>query len=91
MSNDAEQLQCLLLQFTETMQNLFKNNIEEYLKIVKKIEDWNCFKTIEDYINLNNNYINRALVELYQNDKCVKILKEETSINLSAIEKLLIK
>ena len=44
MSNDAERLQCLLLNFTDTMQNLFKNDIEKYLNIMKKIEDWNKFK-----------------------------------------------
>lgn len=91
MSNDAERLQCLLLNFTDTMQNLFKNDIEKYLDIMKKIEDWNKFKTIEDYISLNDDYINKALIELYQNEKCLKILKEQTNIDVSTIEKILIK
>lgn len=91
MSNDAEQLQCLLLNFTDTMQNLFKNDIEKYLDIIKKIEDWNNFKTIEDYIKLNNDYINKALIELYENERSIKILREETNIDISAIEKILIK
>lgn len=91
MSNDAERLQCLLLNFTDTMQNLFKNDIEKYLDIIKKIEDWNNFKTIEDYIKLNNENINKALIELYQNEKCIKILKEQTNIDISTIEKMLIK
>ena len=90
MSNDAEKLQCLLLNFTNTMQNLFTENIEEYLNIIKLIEDWNKFKTIEDYINLNNKYINKALLELYKNDKCKKILQEETNINIGIIEKVLL-
>ena len=91
MSNDAERLQCLLLNFIDTMKNLITNNIKEYLKIIEKIENWNNFKTIEDYINLNNDYINKALIELYQNEKCVKILKEDTSIDISTIERMLIK
>lgn len=91
MSNDAEQLQSLLLNFTDTMQNLFKDDIEKYLDIIKKIEDWNNFKTIEDYIKLNNDYINKALIELYRNERCIKILREETNIDISAIEKILIK
>lgn len=91
MSNDAEELQCLLLQCTSTMQNLLKDNIEEYLKIIREIEDWNNFRTIESYIKLNNDYINKALIELYHNEKCIKILKEKTNIDVSAIEKILIK
>ena len=88
MSSDAERLQCLILKFTETMSNLFLNNIEEYLKIVEKIQDWNKFQTIEDYINLNNEYINKALKELAKDDKCLKILKEETNIDITQIKKL---
>ena len=89
MSNDAERLQCLILKFTKTMQNLFRENIQEYLKIVDKIQDWNKFQTIEDYIKLNNEYINKALKELAKNDKCLKILKEETNIDITKINKLL--
>jgi len=89
MSNDAERLQCLILKFTKTMQNLFRENIQEYLKIVDKIQDWNKFQTIEDYIKLNNEYINKALKELVKNDKCLKILKEETNIDITTINKLL--
>lgn len=89
MSSDAERLQCLILKFTNTMQNLFSNNIEEYLKIVDKIQDWNKFQTIEDYIKLNNEYINKALKELANDEKCLKILKEETNIDTTPIKKLL--
>lgn len=89
MSNDAERLQCLILKFTNTMQNLFSNNIEEYLKIVGEIQDWNKFQTIDDYIDLNNEYINKALIELAQDEKCLKTLKEETNIDISALGKLL--
>lgn len=88
MSSDAERLQCLILKFTNTMQNLFSNNIEEYLKIVDIIQDWNKFQTIEDYIKLNNEYINKALKELAKDDKCLKILKEETNIDITQINKL---
>lgn len=91
MSNDAERLQCLLLNFTDTMQNLFRENIEEYLNIIKQIEDWDNFKTIEDYINLDNEYINRALIELYENEKCKKILQKEMKMDISIIEKMLLK
>lgn len=90
MSNDAEKLQCLLLNFTDTMQNLFRENIEEYLNIIKQIEDWNKFKTIEDYIKLNNKYINKALIELYENKRYKKILQEETNIDINVIEKILL-
>lgn len=90
MSNDAEKLQCLLLNFTDTMQSLFREDIEEYLNIIKQIEDWNNFKTIEDYINLDNVYINKALVELYKNERCKKILQEETKIDINVIEKILL-
>lgn len=89
MSNDAERLQCLILKFTNTMQNLFRENIQEYLKIVDKIQDWNKFQTIEDYIKLNNEYINKALIELVQDEKVLKILKEETNIDTRKISKLL--
>ena len=89
MSSDAERLQCLILKFTETMQNLFINNVEEYLNIIEKIQDWNKFQTIEDYIKLNNEYINKALKELAKDDKCLKILKEETNIDITPIKKLL--
>ena len=88
MSNDAERLQCLLVKFTRTMQNLFQNDIEEYLNILSKIEDWNKFKTIEDYIALNDKNINNALKELAQNEVCIKILKEETNIDISEFDKL---
>lgn len=91
MNNDAERLQCLLLNFTDTMQNLFRENFEEYLDIIKRIEDWNNFKSIEDYIDLNNNYINKALIELYKNERCKRILQEETNIDISIIEKMLLK
>ena len=90
MSNNAERLQCLLLNFTDTMQNLFREDFEEYLKIIKQIEDWNNFKTIEDYINLDNNYINRALIELYENERCKKILQKEMKMDISIIEKILL-
>lgn len=89
MSSDAERLQCLILKFTNTMQNLFSNNIEEYLKIVDKIQDWNKFQTIEDYINLNNEYINKALKELVNDEKCLKILKEQTNIDISGIKNII--
>ena len=88
MNSDAERLQCLLLNFTETMQELFLNNNKEYLDIIEKIQDWNKFQTIQDYINLNNDYINKALLELTQNKKCLKILKEETNIDISTIENI---
>lgn len=91
MSSDAEKLQCLLLNFTNIMQNLFEANIKEYLNIVEKIQNWNNFRTIEDYINLNNNYINQALIELYNDERCKKILKEETNIDISIIKRKLIK
>ena len=91
MNNDAERLQCLLLNFTDTMQNLFRENFEEYLDIIKRIEDWNNFKSIEDYINLDNDYINKALIELYKNERCKRILQEETNIDISIIEKMLLK
>lgn len=91
MSSDAEKLQCLLLNFTNIMQNLFEANIKEYLNIVEKIQNWNNFRTIEDYINLNNNYINQALIELYNDERCKKILKEETNIDISIIKRKLMK
>ena len=91
MNNDAERLQCLLLNFTDTMQNLFRENIEEYLNIIKQIEDWDNFKTIEDYISLGDEYINRALIELYENEKCKKILQKEMKMDISIIEKMLLK
>jgi len=89
MSNDAERLQCLLVNFTNTMHNLFQNDIKEYLNVLSKIEDWNKFKTIEDYIALNDKNINKALKELAQNEICIKILKEETNIDISKLNKLL--
>ena len=88
MSNDAERLQCLLVKFTNTMQSLFQNDIEEYLNVLSKIDDWNKFKTIEDYIALNDKNINKALKELAQNEVCIKILKEETHIDISKLDKL---
>lgn len=91
MSSDPEKLQCLLLNFTNIMQNLFEANIKEYLNIVEKIQNWNNFRTIEDYINLNNNYINQALIELYNDERCKKILKEETNIDISIIKRKLMK
>ena len=91
MSSDAEKLQCLLLNFTNIMQNLFEANIKEYLNIVEKIQNWNNFRTIEDYINLNNNYINQALIELYNDERCKKIIKEETNIDISIIKRKLMK
>lgn len=89
MSNGAERLQCLLVKFTNTMQNLFQNNVEEYLNVLSKIEDWNKFKTIEDYIALNDKHINAALKELAQNEICIKILKEETDIDISKLDELI--
>ena len=88
MSNDAERSQCLLVKFTRTMQNLFQNDIKEYLNVLSKIEDWNKFKTIEDYIALNDKNINKALKELAQNEICIRILKEETNIDISIFYEL---
>lgn len=89
MSNDAERLQCLLVKFTNTMQDLFNDNFEEYLKVLNKIDDWNKFKSIEAYIALNDKYINKALKELAQNERCIKILKDETNIDISIFKKIL--
>ncbi len=89
MSSDAERLQCLLVRFTNTMQNLFQEDVEKYLNVLSKIEDWNKFKTIEDYIALDDKHINAALKELAQNEICIKILKEETDIDISKLDKLL--
>lgn len=78
-----------LIYMTETMNNLQDENFDKYLECIKQTQDWEKFKDISDIINLNNNYINKAIKEIANNKEYIKRIKDTTKIDFGKIEKIL--
>ena len=78
-----------LIYMTETMNNLQDENFDKYLECIKQTQDWERFKDISDIINLNNNYINKAIKEIAHNKEYIKRIKETTKIDFEKIGKIL--
>lgn len=83
MSNDIERFINLIF-MTNYMNNLLfkKDGGVEANKDIVEILDWNKFKSVQEIIDLNNQHINNAIKEILNNEKLVKILKDETNINI---------
>ncbi len=82
MGSDIESFMCLLMRTEYLNELLFKNSqtIEKYADVIGILENWERYKTVEDVKKENNEHINKAIEELENNDKMMKILKEETSL-----------
>lgn len=78
-----------LIYMTETMKNLQDTNFDKYLKCIKQTQDWEKFKDVSDIIKLNNNYINKAIKEITNNNEYLKMITDETKFDLKKIEKIL--
>ncbi len=78
-----------LIYMTETMKNLQDTNFDKYLKCIKQTQDWEKFKDVSDIIKLNNNYINKAIKEITNNNEYLKMITDETKFDWKKIEKIL--
>ena len=78
-----------LIYMTETMKNLQDSNFDMYLKCIKQTQDWEKFKNLSDIIKLNNNYINKAIKEIINNNEYTKIIKDTTKIDWKELGKIL--
>lgn len=90
MSRDVERFMNLIW-LTDYIRNLIyaENNSIEKSKDLIEILDWCKYKNVQEIIDLNNKHINRAIKEVLQNERLVKILKEETNIDIIDFEKIL--
>lgn len=75
-----------LIYLTEFMQELLLEDMKTYLECIKLTQDWNKFKNVNEIIELNNKYINNAIKEILQNDRFIKIIKEDTEIDINKIK-----
>lgn len=75
-----------LIYMTDIMNNLQDENFNQYLKCVRLTQDWEIFYNIQDIINLNNRYINKAIKEVLQNEKFIKKIKENTNLEIDKIK-----
>lgn len=75
-----------LIYMTDIMNNLQDENFEQYLKCVSLTQDWEKFDNIQEIINLNNHYINKAIKEVLQNEKFINKIKEDTNIETGRIK-----
>lgn len=85
MNNDIE-LFVNLIFMTEYMNKLQDNNFREYLECANLTDDWSKFKDVNEILNLNNKDINNAIKEILQNERYVKKIKEDTNIDIEAIQ-----
>lgn len=88
MCSDVE-LFINLIYMTETMKKLQDVNFDKYLECINQTQDWENFKDISDIIKLNNNYINKSIKEITNNNEYIKIIKDTTKIDFEKIEKIL--
>ena len=80
-----------LICMTNYMTNLIYGkigNVEKYKDVIK-LFDWFQYKEAKDIVKLNNKHINNAIKEVLQNERFVKILNEETDINVEEITQTL--
>lgn len=88
MSNDIETFINLIYK-TDSMCNLRSVNFKKFLKCVKQTQNWSEFKNVEEIVKLKNTYINSAIKEILGNERFLKIIKEETNINIKHLENLM--
>lgn len=87
MSSDIERF-INLINMTNYMNNLIftkKENVEKYKDIIETL-DWSRYKDIQEIIELDNTHINNAIKEVLSNEKFVKVIKEDTNINIENIK-----
>lgn len=87
MSSDIERF-INLINMTNYMNNLIftkKENVEKYKDIIETL-DWSRYKDIQEIIELDNTHINNAIKEVLSNEKFVKVIKEDTNINIEDIK-----
>ena len=87
MSSDIEKL-INLIYMTDTMRNLRSTEFGKFLGCIEQTQDWNKFKNIQEIIDLNNTHINDAIKEILNNERFVNIIKENTGIDITILEKL---
>lgn len=75
-----------LIYMTDIMNNLQDENFNQYLECVRQTQDWEKFDDVQDIINLNNHYINKAIKEVLQNEKFINKIKEDTNIEIDRIK-----
>lgn len=63
---------------------------EKKEEIVNVLYDWQRYKNIQEIIELNNEYINSAIKEVLNNPRFIKIIKEDTKIDIEEIRQMLI-
>lgn len=88
MSNDIE-IFINLIFMTQYMNSLLlKSNesVDKNKEVIILLEKWDNYKTIQDIINLKNNHINNAIKEVLSNERFVKIIREETELNINDIK-----
>lgn len=87
MSNDIERFINLIF-MTEYMSNLLfnsKEGVDKNKEIIILLEKWDNYKSVQDIIDLKNTHINNAIKEILKNEKFVKIINEETRLNINDI------
>lgn len=75
-----------LIYMTDIMNNLQDENFNQYLECVKLTQDWEKFDDVQEIINLNNYYINKAIKEVLQNERFINKIKEDTNIEIDRIK-----
>lgn len=71
---------------TDIMNNLQDENFNQYLECVRLTQDWEKFDDVQEIINLNNYYINKAIKEVLQNERFINKIKEDTNIEIDRIK-----
>ncbi len=75
-----------LIYMTDIMNNLQDENFNQYLECVRLTQDWEKFDDVQEIINLNNYYINKAIKEVLQNERFINKIKEDTNIEIDRIK-----
>lgn len=88
MSNDIEKFINLIYE-TDSMYNLRLTDFKKFLKCVRQTQEWNKFRKVDDIIKLNNIHINNAIKEILENKRFLNIIKEDTNIDISALQILI--
>lgn len=77
-----------LIYMTDIMVNLQDENFNNYLECIKLTQDWEKFNNVQDIIDLNNQYINKAIKEILEKQKFLDKLKENTNIDIETLKQL---
>ena len=54
--------------------------------IMNNLQDENFNQYVQEIINLNNYYINKAIKEVLQNERFINKIKEDTNIEIDRIK-----